>query len=1134
MKLGLNTEFEQLYNRNGLIALDAKFVEELKLKDISLYEKLLTVRTKFTDETTKYNKEDSQLIIDIAPHLEDFIAELFNIRSEVTTLKAKHFELAPLYSCKRLFVQRKAAKSINPEAANALDISDITAKLGNFSELEFAIKVMKWLDSPEENAENITLATQYAAWAVHTKAGQELHKNGILFKTPKKLDFNNLVEIETEIKNGVTVIKSHHHHDRNGFALTDAGVSLEKGLDEANYCIWCHKQGKDSCSKGIKEQDSFKKNALEITLNGCPLEEKISEMNFLKSEGIPLGALATVIIDNPMCAGTGHRICNDCMKGCIYQKQEPVNIPQIETRSLIDVLELPYGFEIYSLLTRWNPLNFARPIPKAPTNYKVLVAGLGPAGYTLAHHLLNDGHIVVGTDGLKIEPLPEEISGVNQSGARVAFQPIKDIKTLFEPLDERVAAGFGGVAEYGITVRWDKNFLKVIRLLLERRQEFALLGGVRFGSTITIDSAWQLGFDHIALCMGAGKPTILDIPNGFARGVRTASDFLMALQLTGAAKKDSIANLQIRLPIVVIGGGLTAIDTATESIAYYPVQVEKFLTRYESLIAEKGEAEIRASWSEEDKEIAEEFIAHAKAIREERKKTNPQISKLLDSWGGVKMVYRKRLIDAPSYRLNHEEVEKALEEGIYIAENLEPIAFEVDSRSQVSGVKFKSGDYLPAKTVLVAAGTSPNTVLQREAPNQISLHGKYFQAIDEDGNKISPEKSAKPATPQVLMSLEADGRAISFFGDLHPSFAGNVVKAMGSAKQGYPVVSRTLKKVAGDRLQVAGEFLQFINEQFRATIHQVNRLTSNIIEIVVKAPQAAKQFQPGQFYRLQNYSANAIKSNDTTLAMKGLALTGAWVDKEQGLLSTIVLEMGGSSNLCAYLKNGEPIILMGPTGTPTHIPENKNIMLVGGGLGNAVLFSIGKAAKEKNSKVLYFAGYKKASDRYKIEEIEKASDVIVWCCDEESDFQPNRPQDRLFQGNIVQAILAYAEGKLGDNLIKTNEVDEIIAIGSDRMMAAIGKARHGALKPHLKTNHKAIGSINSPMQCMMKEICAQCLQQHIDPITGEISFIYSCFNQDQELDNVDFPFLNERLKQNSLQEKLTAKWIEVCLAKQFD
>lgn len=57
----------------------------------------------------------------------------------------------------------------------------------------------------------------------------------------------------------------------------------------------------------------------------------------------------------------------------------------------------------------------------------------------------------------------------------------------------------------------------------------------------------------------------------------------MALQLTGAAKKDSIANLAIRLPVVVIGGGLTAVDSATESMAYYPIQVEKFLTRVEAV-----------------------------------------------------------------------------------------------------------------------------------------------------------------------------------------------------------------------------------------------------------------------------------------------------------------------------------------------------------------------------------------------------------------------------------------------------------------------------------------------------------------------------------------------------------------------
>jgi hypothetical protein len=66
------------------------------------------------------------------------------------------------------------------------------------------------------------------------------------------------------------------------------------------------------------------------------------------------------------------------------------------------------------------------------------------------------------------------------------------------------------------------------------------------------------------------------------------------------------------------------------------------------------------------------------------------------------------------------------------------------------------------------------------------------------------------------------------------------------------------------------------------------------------------------------------------------------------------------------------------------------------------------------------------------------------------------------------------------------------------------------------------------MQCMMKEICAQCLQPHRDPASGAVTWVFSCFNQDQSLDRVDFPALGERLRQNSVQEKLTAQWIARC------
>jgi NAD(P)H-flavin reductase len=311
----------------------------------------------------------------------------------------------------------------------------------------------------------------------------------------------------------------------------------------------------------------------------------------------------------------------------------------------------------------------------------------------------------------------------------------------------------------------------------------------------------------------------------------------------------------------------------------------------------------------------------------------------------------------------------------------------------------------------------------------------------------------------------------------------------------------------------------------------VVRLTPTIIEVVVHAPLAARRFEPGQFYRLQNFEALApvvdINGTRTRLVMEGLALTGAWVDRERGLVSTIVLEMGGSSNLCALLQPGEPVVLMGPTGAPTEIEANENVVLVGGGLGNAVLFSIGAAFRARGSKVLYFAGYKKLIDRYKVAEIEAAADVVVWCSDEAPGFTPTRPQDRSFVGNIVEAMKAWASGSLApaSGSPRLHDADRLIAIGSDRMMAAVARARHDALANVLPAHHLAFGSINSPMQCMMKEVCAQCLQPHRDPKTGRITYVFSCFNQDQPLDQVDFAALNQRLTQNSLQEKQSAAWL---------
>jgi NADPH-dependent glutamate synthase beta subunit-like oxidoreductase/NAD(P)H-flavin reductase len=962
------------------------------------------------------------------------------------------------------------------------------------------------------------------------------------FRLPKPLVFEKLVPTEPmdAVRFGGV---SHELRRRDGFALTDPRFTPRQITDEAHYCIFCHERKKDSCSHGIRDKDgSVKASPLGVPLDGCPLDEKIGEMNLLRSGGEAIAALAMVMIDNPMCPGTGHRICNDCMRSCIFQKQDPVNIPQIESGVLTDVLYLPWGFEIYSLLTMWNPLNVRRPVALPYNGKNVLVVGLGPAGYTLAHYLANEGFGVVAIDGLKIEPLPEHY----------LREPIPDARALWDPLDDRILAGFGGVSEYGITVRWDKNFLKVMRIALERKSNLKMYGGVRFGGTITIEDAFdELGFDHIAIAAGAGTPTIVRMKNNLIRGIRKASDFLMALQLTGAFKKTSMANLQVRLPAVVIGGGLTAIDTATELFAYYPLQVEKILERYETMSAELGEENVRRGYDAEELAILDEFLGHGRAVRAERERAGaanekPDFIPLVRGWGGVTIAYRKSMLDSPAYRLNYEEVAKAFEEGIGYADNISPVEALADGFGHVQSLLFEkqivedgrwkdSGEIieLAARSVMVAAGTSPNVIYEKEHPDTFKLDKwkQFFQSFSRSGAEL----------------IEGDGfftsyqhprdhqKLITFYGDNHPIYAGNVVKAMASAKVGYPHVVdifsddlRALDPSKQDERDAQWTALTAtLDDALMPRVHEVNRLTPTIIEVVVRAPFAAQHFVPGQFFRLQNYETYAREVDGTKLLMEGIALTGAWTDPKRGLLSLIILEMGGSSRLCASLKPGEPVVVMGPTGAPTEIPKNETVLLAGGGLGNAVLFSIARALKENGCRVVYFAGYKKAADVFKRDEIEAGTDQVIWSVDAGEPIEPRRPQDRRFVGNIVQSMLAYAQD---EPMFDLRDVSRIIAIGSDGMMRAVKEARHGVLAVYLNDRHVGVGSINSPMQCMMKQVCAQCLQRHVDPATGKESFVFSCFNQDQLLDEVDFINLRARLRQNTVVEKLTNLWLTRLLA----
>ncbi len=1214
--------YADLYDATRLKDLLDVFDASVKRHDVELYHKFSAYR--LSQGVDLKPEEVSDLLVNMGPYVGKFVAKLFNVSeqhdAQATNIKD---EIDSVFTFKNEVVEKLGVvfkgqdttdwpissilnrfdlliEAAFPEANLDDDEEHRVARVGAvIGSLSSHYKLLaKGKVSDYENADelvavirtkltehelaalefaDIIIMTEPAEcvaalmdvvqrWSFIAQQDNDIVADWLSFKFPEKRDFDNLVAHEVVDRGEFKAWMGRHRRRRDGFKLTDPRFNQRQVLSEVNHCIYCHERDTDSCSKGMrnKKTETFKVDPLGVTTIGCPLDEKISEMHLVKRNGDNIGALAIIIIDNPMCPGTGHRICNECMKGCIYQKTDPVNIPQIETNVLTDVLFMPYGFEIYSLLTRWNPLNVKRPTMLPYNGKNALVVGLGPAGYTMSHYLLNEGFGVAGIDGLKLEPLPVSLTG----DANNLPLPIVDFKDLYEDLDQRILAGFGGVAEYGITVRWDKNFLKVIYLTLQRRAAFRSYGGVRFGGTLTIDDAWKMGFDHICIASGAGQPTIIDLKNNLMRGIRKASDFLMALQLTGAAKASSMANLQVRLPAGVIGGGLTAIDTATELMAYYPVQVEKVLHRFQTLVNVYGEQVVRGRYDQEETIILDEFLAHGKAIQAERERAAaedelPDFQPLVESWGGVTLFYRKGMKDAPAYRQNHEEISEALEEGIALAEGMSPLSAEGDEYGHLNAVDFEklileddrwnnSGEIVkvPLRSLYVAAGTSPNTIYQSEYPDTFVMDKWFFQRYEPEITADAVELVAmhdeampKLGKPAPLTSYQKEGKFISFYGDNHPVYAGNVVKAMASAKNGYPYVVKLFEQQLAslkpeqqpERDAALQAMFSRLDADFKATIVAINRLTPTIIEVVVKAPLAAEKFYPGQFYRVQNYEAFAPTVEGTVLAAEGLALTGAEVDKEKGTISLIALEMGSSSRLCATWKVGDPLVIMGVTGTPTDIPNNQTVLLLGGGLGNAVLFSIGKALRAAGNRVIYFAGYKYSQDRFKVQDVEAAADLIIWSVDKGEGVQaivPTRPQDKSFVGNILESMIAYATGDLGEQPISLADVDHLVVIGSDRMMAAVKSARFDVLKPYLKKAHHAVGSINSPMQCMMKGICAQCLCKHVDADTGKEYFVYSCYNQDQDLDKVDFPHLNARLRQNTVQEKLSSLWLDYLLEKQ--
>ena len=327
-----------LHRAERLADLHATFLARLRERDADLAD-----RWDAHAAGTAQLEEDveSRLMIEVAGHVSWFLGELFRIHPAQDARRAEIERRSQVYRITKPFLKKHKARA---KAADA-DAADVRARAAALLEAlpgipgveqneeeRFAGRVLLLLerkgDEPAFEGSELTVDDALALLALDLKCREVAEDPALAewhsLRNLEKMDFEaGLVEAErpdAEMPDAI-VGPLETRRRRDGFKLTDARATTQEVLDEVDQCLFCHATEKDSCHKGLfdKKSGEVKKNPLGIPLEGCPLDERISEMHELYGAGDPIAALAMVMVDNPMCPGTGHRICNDCMKSCVFQ-----------------------------------------------------------------------------------------------------------------------------------------------------------------------------------------------------------------------------------------------------------------------------------------------------------------------------------------------------------------------------------------------------------------------------------------------------------------------------------------------------------------------------------------------------------------------------------------------------------------------------------------------------------------------------------------------------------------------------------------------------------------------------------------------------------------------------------------------
>ncbi len=251
----------------------------------------------------------------------------------------------------------------------------------------------------------------------------------------------------------------------------------------------------------------------------------------------PNGSAKTILESNIM-GGMCARVCPTetlCEEVCVREVAEgkPVKIGQLQRYATDNLMKTTDG----------HPFSRA-----ADTGKKIAIVGAGPAGLSCAHRLAMHGHAVT------IYEAQEKSGGLNEYG--IAAYKSTD---SFAAKEVEFIVGIGGIE---------------------------IKNGLSLGKDVSIDTLTK---DYDAVFLGMGLPGVngLGIDGEEASGCIDAVDYISQLR-----QSDDMSKLDVGRNVVVIGGGMTAIDVAT--------QVKLLGAENVTIFYRRGEDNMNASAYEQD------------------------------------------------------------------------------------------------------------------------------------------------------------------------------------------------------------------------------------------------------------------------------------------------------------------------------------------------------------------------------------------------------------------------------------------------------------------------------------------------------------------------------------------------------